>query len=181
MDDFFDLRYERLSSIPRDFSKLSLLDLRTIPPLPEWLPTGDVCCIQPATRDHKDENAVWHDYWMTMEMIEDVIGIPVVLVGGVADLPHITREPHLGVNAVGRLSFEQSLLLVATSTVGVAMDSWVAHCAGIFGKTSIYIRQDDTLEEFLTFVTINGGEVMRADTPAVEICDAIQRGISGRI
>ena len=180
VDEFFDLRYAEISSIDAPVSKLSIHDLRNIPTLPEWLPTGDICCIQPATRDHKDENAVWPDYWRTMEMVEDVIGIPVVLIGGPADLPHITKEPRLGVNAIGRLTFEEAFVLVATSLVGVAMDSWVAHCAGAFGKTSVYIHCGTTLAEFLSFVTINDGDILMVDAPPEDICDAIRKGIVRR-
>jgi ADP-heptose:LPS heptosyltransferase len=167
-------------SIKSSFSKLSTSDLKFNPSLPEWLPSGDVCCIQPATRDHKDENAAWPDYWKTVDMIEDVIGIPVILIGGGSDIQHITKEPSRGVNAVGKLSFEESFALVATSKIGVSMDSWVAHCAGAFGNTSVYIRQDSTLEEFLEFVRINGGDIMSLTDSPEDICDSIRRGIIRR-
>jgi ADP-heptose:LPS heptosyltransferase len=180
MDEFLDLRYGEIMSIKSSFSKLSTSDLKFNPSLPEWLPSGDVCCIQPATRDHKDENAAWPDYWKTVDMIEDVIGIPVILIGGGSDIQHITKEPSRGVNAVGKLSFEESFALVATSKIGVSMDSWVAHCAGAFGNTSVYIRQDSTLEEFLEFVRINGGDIMSLTDSPEDICDSIRRGIIRR-
>ena len=180
IDEFYDLRYAVMSEIDASFSKLSTTDLRRIPTLPDWIPEGDVCCLQPATRQHKDENSVWPDYWKTMDMVEDVLGILVILIGGTMDVPHITREPRLGVNAVSKLSFEQSLFLVAKSRVGISMDSWVAHCAAVFGNVSIYLHQGTTLQQFLDFVKANGGDAMSIEDSPDAICDAIRRGIVRR-
>ena len=177
IDGFFDLRYFRIGLIPEPFQKLSLSDLREIPSLPTWIPKGERCCLQPATRQHKGENAVF-EYDETMQMIENEMKIPVILVGGPMDVQHVTSLPSKGVDAVGKLTFEETLVLVATSSVSVSMDSWVSIAATLFDKAGVYISENYTLRNFPELVIENGGEEVDKSANASEICEMMKRSLS---
>jgi len=159
---FLDLRFGSIFSVEGGFSRFEMSDLRSIPDLPEWLPEGEVCCLQPSTRQNIGKDVVWDGYSAAMRIIEDEMGIPVVLIGGPTDVDRVTAEPRLGVNAVGRLSFEESFVLCARS-MSIAVDSWAAHCSGIFGNPAIYVSQGNTLKEFINFVESYGGKNMVLD------------------
>lgn len=180
LDRFLDLRAASAISLPDGFSTLAIDDLESPPTLPDWIPDGPICCLQPATRQHKDESASWGSYADTMRAIEERIGMPVVLLGGRSDLVHVSEEPSLGVNAIGRLTFEESLSLVASSAVGIAMDSWVAHCAAAFGRVGIYVQQDSTLPEFLEFLRCIGGSIVTAAVDPTFVCRIISDRVGRR-